>query len=66
MRPGSLKVFMVDVLKKTPKAMSPKDIAKAVLKSGYKSKSQNLVRAVSNALPDLKGLKRLGHGQYRL
>ena len=65
-RAGSLKAYIDDVLRKSGKPMSPKDIATAVMRAGYKTKAQNLVRAVSNALTDVKGIKRVGHGQYRM
>ncbi len=66
MRPGSLKSYMVRVLRASSKPLSPKDLAAGVIKVGYKTKSKNLVRAVSNALSGMKGIKRLGHGQYRM
>jgi hypothetical protein len=45
--------------------MSPGEIASAVIKNGYQTRTSNLTKAVSNALPDIKGVRKVGRGQYR-
>ncbi len=46
--------------------MSRQDIGTRVKKAGYKTKTKNLTKAVSNAIPGLKHVKRIGYGQYQL
>ncbi len=65
-RPGSLKDFMMRVLKQTSRPLSPKEIASNIVRAGYKTKAKDLTKAVSNALPQLKGIKKMGFGQYRV
>ena len=65
-RAGSLKSFILRVLGQRTTAMSPKDIAARILKSGYKSKAKNLTKAVSNTLPQLKKVKKVGFGKYKI
>lgn len=65
-RPGSLKSFIVRVLSQRSRPMSPRDIAAAVAKTGYKSKAKDLTKAVSNSLPELKNIKKVGFGMYQL
>lgn len=65
MRSGSLKSAIISVLQKTSRAMSPREIATAVKNSGYPTKSKDLTKAVSNALPDLKMVKKVGRGMYQ-
>ncbi len=65
-RPGSLKSFIVRVLRQRSRPMSPRDIAAAVAKTGYKSKAKDLTKAVSNSLPELKSIKKVGFGMYKL
>jgi hypothetical protein len=64
-RPGSLKDRMVKFLRAKGTPQSPKQIAAGLLKAGYKTKSKNLATAVRNALPQTKGVKKVGFGQYR-
>lgn len=64
-RSGSLGTHIVKVLKARSTPMTPREIAQAVVKSGYSTKSQNLTKAVSNALPKLNTVKRVGFGKYR-
>ena len=63
-RAGSLKDFIVRVLKQRSTPMSPREIAVSVRKAGYKTKAKDLTKAVSNTLPDLKAVKRQGFGRY--
>ncbi len=63
---GSLAIHIVRALKSRSRPMGPGEIARLVVKGGYKTKSQNLTKAVSNTLPKLKMIKRVGFGEYRL
>ncbi len=65
-RQGSLKSYIVKVLGQRTKPMSPREIGTKILASGYKSKAKDLTKAVSNALPQLKNVKKIGFGQYQL
>lgn len=64
-RTGSLKDFIGKVLRQTGRPLSPKDIANTVRKVGYRSKAKDLTKAVSNMLPQMKGVKKVGFGMYR-
>ncbi len=46
--------------------MSLQDIGTRVKKAGYKTKAKDVAKAVSNKLPDLKSVKRVGYGRYQL
>ena len=37
-----------------------------IVLAGYKSKAKDLTKAVSNALPQLKGIKKIGFGKYKM
>jgi len=63
-RAGSLKDSIVKVLRQRSKPMSPRDIAGAVKGVGYKTKAKDLTKAVSNALPEMETVKRVGRGMY--
>ncbi len=65
-RAGSLKTFIVKVMGQRSTPMGPRDIAARVKQSGYKSKAQDLTKAVSNALPQLKQVRKVGFGQYQI
>ena len=65
-RPGSLKSYIARVLRQSSKPMSLQDIGTRVKKAGFKTKAKNLTKAVSNKLPDLKKVKRVGYGKYQL
>ena len=65
-RPGSLKGYIVRVLRQTSKPMSVQDIGTRVKKAGFKTKAKNLTKAVSNTLPGVKNVKRVGYGKYQL
>ncbi len=64
-RPGPLRERIVRVLRQRSKPMSPKEIASAVKATAYKSKAKNLTKAVSNTLPKIKAVKKVGRGKYR-
>lgn len=66
-RPASgnaLSDWVYRVLSQHSKPMTPQDIAGAVVRAGYKTKAKDLTKAVSNALPKVKKVKRVGFGQY--
>jgi len=65
-REGSLKSFIVKVLDRQSTPATPKEIASKVMRSGYKSRAKDLTKAVSNALPELKAIKKVGFGRYSL
>lgn len=65
-RAGSLKDYVARVLRGLVKGKRVKDIAAAVKKAGYKSKSKTLDHAVSKALADMKNVTKAGRGVYRL
>lgn len=65
-RKGSLKDYIVRVLGQVSKPLSPNDIGTRVVKAGFKTKAKDLTKAVSNTLPTLKNIKRIGFGQYQL
>ena len=65
-RKGSLKDYIVRVLGQVSRPLSPNDIGVRVLKAGFKTKAKDLTKAVSNTLPALKKIKRVGFGQYEL
>lgn len=65
-RDGSLKSFIVNVLGRQSTPATPKEIAAKVVQAGYKSRAQDLTKAVSNALPELNEVKRVGFGKYSL
>ncbi len=65
-RAGSLKSYVAKVLSQRSSPMSPKAIAAKIVKAGHKSKAKDLTKAVSNALPQLKMVKKVGFGMYRM
>ena len=65
-RKGSLKDYIVRVLGQVSRPLSPNDIGTRVVKAGFKTKAKDLTKAVSNTLPTLKNIKRVGFGQYQL
>ncbi len=65
-RPGSLKDHIVRVLRQTSKPIGPRDISKKVLRAGFKTKAKDISKAVSNKLPELKNVKKVGFGLYRI
>lgn len=65
-RNGSLKQAIVKVLKQKSIAMAPREIAAAVKASGYKSLAEDLTKVVSNTLPELISVKKVGRAQYKL
>jgi hypothetical protein len=64
-RPGSLKSFILKVVRQRSKPMGPVEIAARVARAGYKSKAKDLPKLVSKTLPNVRGVKRVGRGMYR-
>ena len=64
-RAGSLKDTIVRVLRQRAKALSPKEIAAGVVKIGYRTSTKNLTKAVSNTLPDMTDIRKVGRGLYQ-
>lgn len=64
-RPGSLKQMIVQVLRQRGSPHSPTQIAESVVKAGYKTSSENLVKSVSNTLPQLPEVRKVGRGLYQ-
>ena len=64
-RANSLKPAILRVLRQRSTPLSPREIASAVVKSGYQTKSTNLTKAVSNVLPQMTDVRKVGRGQYR-
>lgn len=63
---GSLKQAIVKVLRRSPRSMSPKQIASAVQTTGYKSYAADLTKLISNTLPEIDLVKKIGRGQYQI
>jgi len=64
-RTGSLKDTIVRVLRQRAVALSPREIAVKVVKAGYKTSTKNLTKTVSNTLPEINAVRRVGRGLYR-
>jgi len=65
-RTGSLRNMVVKVLSSRSIPMSPNQISDAVKKAGYKTKAKDLSKAVSNVLPEIGSVKRVGFGKYAI
>ena len=65
-RAGSLKDFIGRVLGSRSTALSPREIGTQVKRAGFKTKAADLTKAVSNTLPKMRNVKRVGFGQYTL
>lgn len=65
-RAGSLKDYISRVLRQRSKPMSPRNISAAVMKVGFKTKAKDITKAVSNTLPQMKNVKKVGFGMYQL
>jgi len=63
---GSLKDFVVQVLRRHSGPMRPKEIAAGVKRAGYKSKTKDLAHAVTKTLPTIGVVKKVGFGLYRV
>jgi len=65
-RPGSLRQMIIHVLRQRSQPNSPQQIAEGVMKAGYKTKSENLTKSVSNTLPQLAEVRKVGRGLYQI
>jgi len=65
-RKGTLKDHIVRVLRKSSKPLSLEDIGTRVIKAGFKTKTKDIKRAVSNTIQDLKMVKRPSRGKYQM
>ncbi len=65
-RPGSLKDYIVRVLSQHTKPLSPNDLGSKVIRAGFKTKAKDLTKAISNTLPTMTNIKRVGFGKYQL
>ena len=64
-RTGSLKDTIVRVLRQRAVALSPREIAAKVIQAGYKTSTKNLTKAISNTLPEINIVRKVGRGLYR-
>lgn len=64
-RRGSLRDYITRVLRQNKKGLSPREIGTRVIKAGFKSKAKDITKAVSNTLPKVKSIKKVGFGVYR-
>ena len=65
-RTGSLRDYIGRVLKQRTKPMSPADIGARVIKAGFKTKAKDITKAVSNTLPKMTNVKKVGFGKYKV
>ena len=65
-RAGSLKEFVLRVLRGRAQPMRVKDITAAVRKAGYATKNRTLEKSVGNALAATPQVVKVARGQYRL
>lgn len=65
-RSGSLKEKIHQILSGAGGAMSVKDITEGVRASGYKTKNKTLAKSVGIALTDMRGVRKIGRGMYRM
>ncbi len=64
-RTGSLRDYITRVLRQNKKGLSPREIGTRVIKAGFKTKAKDITKAVSNTIPKVKSVKRIGFGVYR-
>ena len=57
--------MIVQVLRQRSQPHTPQEIANSVVKAGYKTSSNNLTKSVSNTLPLLSEVKKVGRGLYQ-
>ena len=65
-RAGSLKSYILKVLRPLSIPQGPAEIARRVVKAGYRSQAIDLAKAVNNALATMNGVKKVGFGRYRV
>jgi len=64
-RSGSLADHIAKVLRQTKRPMTPGEVAKRVVQAGYQTRGKSLANQVSNALRQMRGVKRVRRGLYR-
>lgn len=64
-RPGSLKDYIGRVLRQSSKPMRPNEIGVRVKKAGFNTKAKNITKAISNTIPAMTNVKRVGFGLYQ-
>jgi hypothetical protein len=64
-RPGSLKDYIGRVLSQSSKPMRPGEIGVSVKKAGFKTKAKNITKAISNTIPAMTNVKKVGFGLYQ-
>jgi len=65
-REGSLKSYILRVLGQASAPLGPRELGLDAIKAGFRTKSKDITKAVSNALPHLAGVKKVGFGKYQL
>ena len=64
-RPGSLRDFIVRILRQSSRPMGPNEIGISVKRAGFKTKAKDLTKAVSNTIPAVTNIKKVGFGLYQ-
>ncbi len=65
-RAGSLRDYIGRVLRQRSTPMSPAEIGTGVVRAGFKTKSKDITKAVSNTLPKMTNIKKMGFGKYQV
>ena len=65
-RASLIKPFILKAFRQRSTPMGPSDIATSIRRLGYKSKAKDLAKMVSKKLPDLKEVKKVGRGLYKI
>jgi hypothetical protein len=65
-REGSLKEFIVRVLKSSGKPMAVKDITEGVRAAGYPTRNQTLAKSVGITLTQTPGVRKISRGVFGL
>ena len=65
-RKGTLIEAIADVLKAADSPMKVAQIAKAVVKAGYKTESKDVPNVIRGALTRVPGIKKVSRGQYTM
>lgn len=65
-RAGSLRDYIGRVLKQRSTPMSPAEIGTRVVQAGFKTKSKDITKAVSNTLPKMTNVNKVGFGKYKV
>ena len=65
-RAGSLKEHLVSALRRARKPLTLGQLESAVRAAGYKTKSKDLVKPISNSIRDIASVKKVRRGLYRV